>query len=218
MSQYHFIGADGQEYGPVEGDVLRQWIAEQRANAQSRVRLEGASEWRLLGEFAEFAAALEARYGRPAPVAGAQPPLLAAPRGVVAVNDAARAAAREQIRAPAVFLLVVASCGLLLELGGLLNMVTFQWQPFGDAPWVRWQHGLGLALQIPAIVFSACLFGLAVFGAASMLNLKRWGWALAAAIVMIVPCTDCCCCLGLFSGVWSLIVLTRPGVRSAFES
>lgn len=55
---YKIIGVDGKEYGPVDAEGLRRWIAEGRANAQTRVRLEGAAEWRFLRELPEFAAAL----------------------------------------------------------------------------------------------------------------------------------------------------------------
>lgn len=66
---YRIIGADGREYGPVGGEQLRQWIAEGRINAQTRVWVEGGGEWRLLVEFAEFAPLLAGAPG-PAPVAG----------------------------------------------------------------------------------------------------------------------------------------------------
>lgn len=51
---YKILGGDGREYGPVSADVLRQWIAEGRANAQTRVLPEGESEWKLLGGLPEF--------------------------------------------------------------------------------------------------------------------------------------------------------------------
>ena len=52
---YKIIGADGREYGPVSADQLRRWIAEGRANAQSRVQPVGGTEWKALGEWPEFA-------------------------------------------------------------------------------------------------------------------------------------------------------------------
>ncbi len=52
---YTIMGADGREYGPVTADQVRQWISEGRANAQTRVRTEGAADWKLLNEFPEFA-------------------------------------------------------------------------------------------------------------------------------------------------------------------
>ena len=51
---YTIIGADGKEYGPVTAEQLRQWIAEGRANAQTRVRIEGSADYRLLGQLTEF--------------------------------------------------------------------------------------------------------------------------------------------------------------------
>ncbi len=55
---YKIIGADGNEYGPVSADQIRQWIAEHRLIAQSKVQAEGTTEWRALCEFPEFADAL----------------------------------------------------------------------------------------------------------------------------------------------------------------
>ena len=53
---YRVIGADQKEYGPVSADDLRKWIAEGRANAQTRAWTSGMTEWRPLGTFPEFAA------------------------------------------------------------------------------------------------------------------------------------------------------------------
>ncbi len=58
---YKVIGADGKEYGPVSADQIRQWIAERRLIAQSKVQAEGSAEWRALAEFPEFADALAAQ-------------------------------------------------------------------------------------------------------------------------------------------------------------
>ena len=51
---YKIIGADGKEYGPVTTEQVRQWLSEGRANAQTRVLLEGTTEWKALGELPEF--------------------------------------------------------------------------------------------------------------------------------------------------------------------
>jgi hypothetical protein len=58
---YKIIGTDQKEYGPVSADELRQWIYQGRANAQSwAVAYPITSEWRALGSFSEFTAALAA--------------------------------------------------------------------------------------------------------------------------------------------------------------
>ena len=65
---YKIIGADGREYGPITADQLRNWIAEGRATAETRVQAEGSAQWKLLTEYLEFAPALaRALPSRPAP-------------------------------------------------------------------------------------------------------------------------------------------------------
>lgn len=58
---YKIIGADQKEYGPVGAELIRQWIAEGRANGETKVQPEGQSEWSALSSWPEFAAALQAR-------------------------------------------------------------------------------------------------------------------------------------------------------------
>jgi len=51
---FKIIGADGQQYGPVSADQIRQWIAQGRANAETLAQAEGSAEWKRLGDFPEF--------------------------------------------------------------------------------------------------------------------------------------------------------------------
>ncbi len=57
---FKIIGDDGNEYGPVESETIRRWIAERRAVGHTRVRTEGGPDWQPLSEFPEFADALAA--------------------------------------------------------------------------------------------------------------------------------------------------------------
>ena len=77
---YRIIGADGKEYGPVSAEIVRQWIAQGRANAQSRIRPEDAVDWKFLSELPEFAGDLLARSGTP----GLPPPATAQAAEVLA--------------------------------------------------------------------------------------------------------------------------------------
>jgi hypothetical protein len=52
---YFLIGADGREYGPFSAEQIRDWVAQGRANAHSRLRREGETAWQALKDFAEFA-------------------------------------------------------------------------------------------------------------------------------------------------------------------
>ena len=70
MANYFIIGGDGKEYGPVSDADMRQWMAEGRIDAHTKIKAEGAPDWKLLSEFPEFAARLPA----PAPPLPNAPP------------------------------------------------------------------------------------------------------------------------------------------------
>lgn len=90
---YKMIGADGQQYGPISSDQLRQWIAENRVNAQTLIQAEGSADWKPLSSFLEFADALAAK--TPPPPAAAPPGLGAPPPKVNAEALAAEILARD---------------------------------------------------------------------------------------------------------------------------
>jgi hypothetical protein len=71
---FKVLGADGKEYGPVSADGLRQWIAERRANPQTKVQPAGSSEWKSLGELPEFADAFTSAASKPPPLIIPSPP------------------------------------------------------------------------------------------------------------------------------------------------
>jgi hypothetical protein len=75
---YKIIGADGKEYGPISVEQLRQWVAEGRANAQTRVLPEGQTEWKTVAEVPELAVLVTAAPSpamptTPLPMPGSQP-------------------------------------------------------------------------------------------------------------------------------------------------
>ena len=74
---YKIIGADGNQYGPVSLGQMRQWIAEGRINAQTRVQAAGAAEWKAAGEFLELGFAPAG--GAPGTGPSAPPPLAGQP-------------------------------------------------------------------------------------------------------------------------------------------
>jgi hypothetical protein len=75
---YRIIGADGREYGPITATQLLEWIAEGRANAQTRAKAEDTDQWKPLTEYVEFASALSRT-----------PPPLSAP-GLISIAPAPR--------------------------------------------------------------------------------------------------------------------------------
>jgi len=51
---YKIIGADGKEYGPISLEELRQWHAQGRVNAQTRVLVTGEANWKTITDLPEF--------------------------------------------------------------------------------------------------------------------------------------------------------------------
>jgi len=51
---YSIIGGDGKTYGPVPPSEVERWIREGRADARTKVRREGESEWKELGALEDF--------------------------------------------------------------------------------------------------------------------------------------------------------------------
>lgn len=73
---YYVIGANGQQYGPIEEAVLTQWIREGRVGAQSLSFKSGEASWMPLGERAdlkETIAQVAASPVQPAPAAAPVP-------------------------------------------------------------------------------------------------------------------------------------------------
>jgi hypothetical protein len=66
-------------------------------------------------------------------------------------------------------------------------------------------------------LFQLALGGLTFFGGLKMKNLEGYPFAIAGSIVAIIPCIGSCCCIGIPIGIWSLIVLNKPEVKTAFR-
>ncbi len=74
-------GDDGQEYGPVDREELRDWVRENRAGLGTEVRLdEPGGSWRPWQDYPELVALLAETQSSAGPVPG-QPGLVLAPVG-----------------------------------------------------------------------------------------------------------------------------------------
>jgi len=102
---YKIIGADGQQYGPVNLEQLRRWIAEGRARAETLVQAEGAQEWKPLSSFPELASELKS----------APPPAPAVPPTITSLSPTVAARAANKIPA--------GICGILLGALGIHKFI-----------------------------------------------------------------------------------------------
>jgi predicted PurR-regulated permease PerM len=56
-----------------------------------------------------------------------------------------------------------------------------------------------------------------LLGALKMKKLESREWAMTASILAMIPCISPCCIVGLPIGIWALVVLSKPEVKSAFH-
>lgn len=148
---YRIIGSDGRTYGPATADQLREWIAEGRADAQTQVWTEGASQWRPLAEYAEFA-----------PLLAMRPPSLAAPGTAC---SAARPPSPSLATASLVMGLLSLTCGLCCCYGLPFNLLGIVFALVALAqmrhqPWPRAGRGqaiAGLVLSLLSLALGAFL-------------------------------------------------------------
>ena len=200
---YKIKGADGKDYGPIDANQIRQWIAEGRINAQTLVLAEGATEWRAISEFAEFASSFPTL-----------PPPGAVPAGVM---PAASPAAQEMVNGPATGLMVVAILSLVLIIAQLvmraLGVNFMSGRQMEQPEFARFMSGAG---AVVGAIIGFAIYGLVLAGAVKMKKLESYGLAMTASILALLPCS-LCCIAGLPIGIWSLVVLSKPEVKSAFH-
>ncbi len=56
-----------------------------------------------------------------------------------------------------------------------------------------------------------------VWGCIQMMNAQKYGVAMAAVIIGMIPCVGPCCVLGIPFGIWGLIVLSDVNVKALFQ-
>jgi hypothetical protein len=218
---YVIIGGDGKEYGPVSGADLRQWISEERLNAKSLIKAESDAEFRPLSTFPEFADVLES-----AGQVSDTPPQL----GSAGIGS--REMALQRIKIPAVALMVVSILNIILVLWSFIEMIFFspnlqqfdselnqlnnpQIEQFMQKMLHLMYGPLGFVNIIIELAISVLIFA----GARKMKSLQSYQFSLAAASLSMVPCLTPCCgfLIGVAFGIWALVVLRRPDVKSHFS-
>jgi hypothetical protein len=70
------------------------------------------------------------------------------------------------------------------------------------------------------IVFNVIGLGVGVLTLVASLKMKKlesYGLVMTGTICSMLPCISPCCCVGLPIGIWVLVVLAKPEVKSAFK-
>lgn len=151
--------------------------------------------------------------------------------------------ARQRVQAPAIALLVVGILNLfpaLIQIAGTVWIAVAPEQiqkmmedmqkdnagaqnPFKALLGGQGQAQIGSpASVIQNVVLSFVMVLIVVFnllGAMRMLSLRSYALSVAGAICAAIPCLSCggCCLFGEIIGIWALVVLLNPDVRSEFR-
>ena len=212
---YKILGSDQKEYGPVSADQLTQWIKDRRANAQTLVQAEGAADWKPLSAFPEFTSALSASQSAPPPASPAASPSWGAgdPRTV----------ALQAVKGPAIGLMVTAILGLIGVAGGLalhlfaMGGARFGTPQLGDPQMQKFINMFSGGFGIVQNIIGGIVGIVVLVGALKMQRLQNYSFVFTASILAMLPCLSPCCMLGLPFGIWALVTLNKPEVKSAFE-
>jgi hypothetical protein len=127
--------------------------------------------------------------------------------------------ARDALNVPAVLLMVSGGIGVLLRLAGMVGGGSSRQmmdQLARDPNTARIAEMFSGPMNIVVNLIGVALSAFVIFGALKMRNLQGHGLALGAAIVSIIPCSGCCC-IGLPVGIWALVLLLKPEVKSQFQ-
>jgi hypothetical protein len=74
---------------------------------------------------------------------------------------------------------------------------------------------IGAGVGVPLMAIASLVVA---FGGYQMKSLGNYSSAMTAAILSLIPCCSPCCVVGIPFGIWALIVLNDPEVKSAFAS
>ncbi len=133
--------------------------------------------------------------------------------------------ARDQVSTPAILLMVVGGLTIAAALFGVVQNLTGantaqMEQALSNPQLPEGARSLLTGMTKGGVFLNflqLALGGVTFFGGLKMKNLESYGLAMAASIITLIPCFGSCCCIGIPVGIWSLIVLNKPEVKSAFR-
>ena len=140
---------------------------------------------------------------------------------------------KARVQGPAISLMVVGILNLFWVLYMLANGILWTVAPdfvidaekrwsaaFQNQGTSREQQQLqGMIISYPLAVLALVSSVLSIAGGLRMLSLKSYTISVCGAVAAMLPCISClaCCGIGEGLGIWALIVLLNPDVKSAFQ-
>ena len=132
-----------------------------------------------------------------------------------------RESALQQVSGPAIGLLVTAILGLMGAVAGLaMNILGIGFSAAGmsgNPEAERWVHLFGGTLGILGNIVAILVGVFLLYAGLKIRKLENYNAGLIGSIIAMVPCISPCCLIGLPVGIWALVILNRPEVKSHFQ-
>ena len=141
-------------------------------------------------------------------------------------HQSQRERAKSLMLPPAICLLITGILGTLINLGQVAYAAipkpappVHQGEPKDFRELI--QRAVEDSQSGPGMMISGGIFALVsllvVLAAIQALRMRSYGFAMAGNILAMINIGQCCCILGLPFGIWGLVALARPEVKSAFQ-
>ncbi|MBL8850248.1 MAG: hypothetical protein JNG89_11215 [Planctomycetaceae bacterium] len=126
-------------------------------------------------------------------------------------SSAGSAAAAAQTLVPAIFMYVICGLSILYMLVQIVGTAAGVLNPEEkDVAFMVGFYGASCAFLVRDVFL--------IYAFSRMQALKSFGVAYAGAIISVIPVLGApCCVLGIPFGIWALVVLNNPSVKSAFR-
>lgn len=130
--------------------------------------------------------------------------------------------ARQQVSGPSIGLLIT---GIVGAVSSLATFIMFIVGVSVSSLWINeipelpdwydniYEGAFGLGSAFVGVLVAIFI----IYTALKMKELKQWGLCAAASVLAMIPCISPCCIIGLPIGIWCLVVLLKPEVKSAFQ-
>ncbi len=127
--------------------------------------------------------------------------------------------ASDQVSAPSVGLLVTGILGAALSFIGLIaSLFETGIESIKSNEFIGGYARIAEGAAGVAFCFVGLLVaGFIIYASLKMKALTQWSLCIAASIIAMIPCISFCCIVGLPIGIWCLVVLTKPEVKTAFH-
>lgn len=115
---------------------------------------------------------------------------------------------KDKLKALAIAMIASAGISLAVSLFSLMQL--------GDRPIYDESQRLILRALQTLLILSLPALAFSIYGALQMMNVKKHGFAVTSAIINIVFGFSGCLLISVPVGIWALIVLLKPEIKSAF--